>query len=230
MAWTRGRPPVDVPLEQCCAVSDFLDDHRPIVGLPALQSHYTHLPRVVLGEAPGSFRDAWCREHRRVTCELEWTRPGAIWAMDFTHPPRLVDDVFPAFLNVVDLCSRRQLLWLVTVGEDSGTVRDALGDSFEQYDAPLVIKRDNGPAFRAAATKELLAAWPVFSLFSPPDCASYNGGCERANQTMRRMTPHMAERANQGDWWRSEDFHEARLVANRVRRPWGALGPGPDER
>ena len=41
MAWTARAAARDVPLEECCAVSDFLDDHRPIVGLPALQSHYT---------------------------------------------------------------------------------------------------------------------------------------------------------------------------------------------
>jgi transposase InsO family protein len=225
----RGRPPVEIPLEQCCAVTDFLDDHGPIVGLPALQSHYAHMPRVVLGEVLGSFRDAWRREHRRVTCELEWTRPGAIWAVDFTHPPRLVDGVYPAILNVVDLGSRQQLLWLATVGEDAGTVRDALGDLFEQHGAPLVIKSDNGSAFRAAAMKDLLADWSVFPLFSPPYCASYNGVCERANQTMKLMTAHVAERADRGDWWRSEDLHEARLLANGVRRPWGALGPSPDQ-
>ena len=110
-------------------------------------------------------------------------------------------------------------------------MRDALGDSFEQYDAPLVIKRDNGPAFRAAATKELLAAWPVFSLFSPPDCTSYNGGCERANQTMRRMTPHMAERANQGDWWRVRTFmrRASWRTACRPSDAWTRSGRAPSD-
>jgi hypothetical protein len=184
----------------------------------------------VLRHVLGSFRDAWRSQHRRMICELEWTRPGAIWAMDFSHPPRLIDGVYPAILNVVDLGSRQQLLWLATLREDAWTVQDALGSLFEQHGAPLVIKSDNGSAFRAEATKELLAQWSVFPLFSPPYCAAYNGVCERANRTMKLATAHVAERAGRGGWWRSEDLHEARLVANRLRRPWGASGPSPEQR
>jgi transposase InsO family protein len=226
----RGRPAVEVSVEQCGAVRSFLDCQGPIVGLPSLRSHYAHIPRVVLGEILGSFRDAWRHEHRRMICELEWTCPGATWAIDFTHPPRLVDGIFPAILNVVDLGSRQQLLWLPTLREDAPTVEDALGALFKQHGAPLVMKSDNGPAFRAAATKELLADWSVFPLFSPPYCASYNGVCERANRTMKLTTAHIAERADRSGWWRSEDLHEARLLANRMRRPWGAVGPSPEQK
>ena len=226
----RGRPAVEVLVEQCGAVRNFLESRGPIVGLPTLRSHHAHIPRVVLGEILGAFRDSGRNAHRRVICDLEWARPGAIWAIDFTHPPRLVDGVFPSILNVVDLGSRQQLLWLATSGEDAGTVRDALRDLFEQYGAPLAIKSDNGPAFRAEATKELLSDWSVFPLYSPPYCARYNGVCERANHTMKLTTAHIAERADRSGWWRSEDLHEARLLANRDRRPWGALGPSPQEK
>ncbi len=226
----RGRPPMEVPADECGAVRNFLDCHGPIVGLPTLRSCYTHMPRVVLGEVLASFRDAWRSAHQRVICELEWTRPGAIWAMDFTHPPRLVDGVYPAILNVVDLGSRQQLLWLPTLGEDALTVHDALVELFKRHGAPLVMKSDNGPAFRAEATKGLLGDWSVFPLYSPPYCASYNGVCERANRTMKLMTAHIAERRDDGGCWRSEDLHEARLQANRLRRPWGALEESPKQR
>lgn len=226
----RGRPPLEVPLEQCCAVRDFLDDSGPIVGLPSLRCHHGQVPRVVLGEILGSFRDRWRREHRRVICELEWNRPGAIWAMDFTHPPRLIDGVFPAILNVVDLGSRQQLCWLPVMHEDSATVQDVLRNLFEEYGAPLVIKSDNGPAFRAEASKEMLSDWAVFPLFSPPFCASYNGVCERANQTMKLTTAHVAERAGRGHWWRSQDLEEACRLGNCLRRLWGASGPSPQEK
>jgi transposase InsO family protein len=230
VARPRGRPPLEVPLEQCRDVRDFLDDHGPIVGLPSLECHYEQVPRAVLGEILGSFRDSWRREHRRVICELEWDRPGAIWAIDFTHPPRLIDGVFPAILNVVDLGSRQQLCWLPVMHEDSAVVRDVLRNLFEEHGAPLVIKSDNGPAFRAEASKEMLSGWGVFPLFSPPYCASYNGVCERANQTMKLMTAHVAERAGRGRWWRSADLEEARPIANQVRRLWGASGPSPNEK
>ena len=164
-----------------------------------------------------------------MICELEWDHPGAIWAMDFTHPPRLIDGVFPAILNVVDLGSRHQLCWLPVMHEDSATIQDVLRNLFEEHGAPLVIKSDNGPAFRAEASKEMLSDWGVFPLFSPPYCASYNGVCERANQTMKLTTAHVAERAGRGHWWRSEDLEEARQMANQVRG-WGASGSSPHEK
>jgi ubiquitin len=34
----RGRPPVEVPVDECGAVRNFLDCHGPIVGLPTLRS------------------------------------------------------------------------------------------------------------------------------------------------------------------------------------------------
>jgi len=109
-------------------------------------------------------------------------------------------------------------------------VHDALVELFKRHGAPLVMKSDNGPAFRAEATKGLLGDWSVFPLYSPPYCASYNGVCERANRTMKLMTAHIAERRDDGGCWRSEDLHEARLQANRLRRPWGALEESPEQR
>jgi transposase InsO family protein len=226
----RGRPPLEAPLGQCCAVREFLDNRGPIVGLPSLQCHYGQVPRVVLGEILGSFRDHWRREHRRAIYELEWNRSGAIWAMDFTHPPRLIDGVFPAILNVVDLASRQQLCWVPVKHEDAATLEDALGDLLQEHGAPLVIKSDNGPAFRAEASKEMLSHWRVFPLFSPPYRASYNGVCERANRTMKLITRHVAERAGRGGWWHSQDLEEARLIANQTRRLWGASGPNPNQK
>jgi transposase InsO family protein len=118
--------------------------------------------------------------------------------MDFTHPPRLIDGVFSAILNVVDLGSRQQLCWLPVLHEDLAVVQDVLRDLFEEHGAPLIIKSDNGPAFRAEAIKKVLSDWRVFPLFSPPYCASYNGVCERANQTMKLMTADVAECAGRG--------------------------------
>ncbi len=51
----RGRPAVEVLVEQCGAVRNFLESRGPIVGLPTLRSHHAHIPRVVLGEILGAF-------------------------------------------------------------------------------------------------------------------------------------------------------------------------------
>ncbi len=220
----RGRPAVEVLVEQCGAVRNFLESRGPIVGLPTLRSHHAHIPRVVLGEILGAFRDSWRDAHRRVICDLEWARPGAIWAIDFTHPPRLVDGVFPSILNVVDLGSRQQLLWLATSGEDAGTVRDALRDLFEQYGAPLAIKSDNGPAFCAEATKELLSDWSVFPLYSPPYCALQRRVRTRQphHEEEAIYSNHLTPRSRQELWW----GHTARAVAKVApSRPLGGRGP-----
>ena len=50
--------------------------------------------------------------------------------MDFTHAPYLIDGVFPAILNVVDLASHQQLRWLAVEHENAATVVDALADLF----------------------------------------------------------------------------------------------------
>ena len=94
--------------------------------------------------------------HVAERCELEWLCPGSVWAMDFSHPPHRIDACFGAILNVRDLASHQQLLWLPVEHEDAATVIDALDDLFVAHGAPLVLKCDNGPAFRAKATKGLL--------------------------------------------------------------------------
>jgi hypothetical protein len=53
---------------------------------------------------------------------------------------------------------------------------------------------------------------------------------QRANRRLKQMTEHVAERADRSGWWHSEYLHQARLVSNRLRRPWGASGPIPEER
>ncbi|MGO9470438.1 MAG: hypothetical protein ACLQVF_40610 [Isosphaeraceae bacterium] len=149
--------------------------------------------------------------------------------MDFTHPPYLIDGVFPAILKVRDLASRHQLLWLAVAHEDAATVVEALAALFGEHGAPLVMKCDNGPAFRAHLTKRFLLGREVFTLYSPPYRAQYNGGCERANRTLKELTEHVAEQAGRRDFWTSDDLLVARLRANGLSRPWGATGATPEE-
>jgi hypothetical protein len=66
-------------------------------------------------------------------------------------------------------------------------------------------------------------------VYSPPYCPRYNGGCERANRTLKELTEHLAESAGRAGFWTSDDLLEARRRANRLRRPWGAAGRTPEE-
>jgi hypothetical protein len=108
-------------------------------------------------------------------------------------------------------------------------VVDALEDLFAVCGQPLVMKCDNAPAFRARLTKGFLSNRDVFTLYSPPYCARYNGGCERANRALKEWTAQIAERAGRRDFWTSDDLLEARLRANRLSRPWGEHGSTPEE-
>lgn len=225
-----GRPPRLATTQQREDVMSFLTCHGPGLTLATLQAEYAEVTRAELGRLLRAYRREWRRTHAEERCELTWLRPGSVWAMDFSHPPHLIDGCFRAILNVRDLASHQQLLWLAVEHEDAATVREALLSLFPIAGAPLVLKCDNGPAFRAAATKELLDAYSIFGLDSPPYCPSHNGACERSNRTLKGLTEHVAELAGRSGFWTSDDLVEARWRANRLRRPWGASEPTPEER
>jgi transposase InsO family protein len=226
---TPGPPPRRAPAERRAAVADCLLAHGPSLSLAALRAAFPDLTRAELRNLRSDFRADWCAAHAVERCDLEWLRPGSVWAMDYTHPPHLIDGCFGSILNVRDLASHQQLLWLPLAREDAATLVDVLVSLFEAHGAPLVLKCDNGPAFRAAATKKLLRAWSVFGLYSPPYCPGYNGACERANRTLKELTEHLADQDGRPGFWRSEDLLTARLDANRLSRPWGPCGASPEE-
>jgi len=225
----RGRPPQIAPVERQAAVANFLELHGPSISLSSLQAEYADVARAELAELQAEYRTKWRQEHAEEQCRLEWLCGGSVWAMDFTHPPFLIDGVFPAILNVRDLASRQQLLWLAVAREDAATVVEAMTDLIEEHGPPLVMKCDNGPAFRAHLTKRFLLGREVFTLYSPPYCAQYNGCCERANRTLKELTAHVADQAGRRDFWMSDDLLVARLWANRMSRPWGPAGSTPEE-
>jgi hypothetical protein len=108
--------------------------------------------------------------------------------------------------------------------EDSATVVDALADLFAEQRAPLVMKCDSGPPLRALPTKHFLVDQDVFALCSPRYCARYNGTHERASPTLKELTAHIADQADQADYWKCEDLLAERLRASRLSRPWGPAG------
>ena len=225
----RGRPPRIAVVERQAEATRFLEAHGPSISLATLRAEYPDIARAELALLRARYRTEWQLEHGVEQCRLTWLCPGSVWAMDFTHAPHRIDGIFPAIFNVVDLASHQQLLWLAVERENAATVVEALGALIAQHGAPLVIKCDNGPAFRAELTKRLLLDREIFPLYSPPYCAAYNGACERANRTLKELTAHIAEQEGRPGFWTSEDLFEARLRANRLSRPWGAHRATPEE-
>ena len=91
---------------------------------------------------------------------------------------------------------------------------------------PLGVVLDH---FRSGAFKEFLQANQVVPLYSPRRRARYNGGVERANQTLKTATHYQAMRRGSFEQWSSVDVETARQIANQITRPWGKDGPSPNE-
>jgi transposase InsO family protein len=222
-----GRPIERAPVAARNAVIAWLDDIGPGIGLPTLQGHFPELARAELADLLKRYRRVWLKRHERSLAVLHWERPGAVWAMDFATAPVLIDGTYPYLLAVRDLASGQQLLWEVVPDMTFEVARNALARLFTIHGAPLVLKSDNGPAFRAAETKQLLQRWGVGALFSPPGLPSYNGSCEAGIGALKRRTAGLAQR-HEG-FWSSADLEAARHQANCIARPWGAHGPVREE-
>lgn len=218
-----GRPVQRSSREARRAVLAWLREVGPGIGLPTLQSRFMQIPRAELEDLLRRYRRVWRKRNERVVHVLHWQRPGAVWAMDFAFAPAPIDGIYPYLFAVRDLASGQQLLWQPVLDTSSTVVREALSVLFIVQGAPLVLKSDNGPAFRSETVERLLDLWEVCSLFSPPGVPAYNGSCEAGIGSLKKRTVGVAQ-AHPGPWT-SVDVEAARQQANRIARPWGAHGP-----
>ena len=201
----------------------------PRVGVPTLQALCPGMARREVADLLRRYRRAWKRRRRLLLRVLHWTRPGAVWAIDFAEPPLPVEGQFARLLAVRDLASGAQLLWLPVADESAQTACAALKMLFGQHGAPLVLKSDNGSAFIAVEFEALLTTWQVGQLFSPPRTPSYNGSCEAGIGSMKARTHHQAALAGRAGEWACDDVEAARLQANQTARPRGLRGLTPEE-
>ncbi len=161
--------------------------------------------------------------------QVTWRNNGAVWAMDFTEPPKTIDGEYEQVLVVRDLGSGKLLLSLPTKDATNETVCSALRALFVEHGAPLVLKSDNGSGFIADATRSLLEEHGVIALLSPPSTPRFNGACEAGIGGLKVRAHHEAARHGRPGEWTVDDVETARLVANATSRPLGAAGPVPDD-
>jgi len=197
----------------------------PQTGLPTLRALHPELTRAQLHEILDDFRRNWREERRYPMTRLCWTTPGNVWAMDFTKPKSPIDGIFERVLVVRDLASGYTQLTLPCHAEDSNAVQNGLQSLFELYDAPLVIKTDNGGAFIEARVQSLLAAKNVLQLFSPPYYPRYNGSCEQGIGGLKLRAEYQAELNLRPHAWSSRDLQRAQSIGNEIIRPWGHNKP-----
>ncbi len=227
-AW-RGRPVKDSSWFQRHAVLDILDDTGPGVGLPTLRALFPDLSRRELIELQVAYRQHYRDTHRLSQESLTWSRPGRVWAVDHSKPPRPIDGVYPAILAVRDLASGCQLAWLPVPDRGAVSTTLVLSTLFAEHGPPVVVKSDNGSAFRSELEQNLLADNGVVWLPSPVRKPWYNGSCETGIGSMKVRTLFLAARESRVGTWTSNDLETARRHANALVRPDGPLGPTPDD-
>jgi transposase InsO family protein len=223
-----GRPLLRSSREQRNTVIDLLDEVGPHLGVPTLHKHFPKMCRDELADLVRRYRAVWRERHRQPLRILHWTTPGRVWAIDFAEAPAPIDGQFPYLLAVRDIASSMQLLWQPIEAPTAEAAAAGLAPLFALYDAPLVLKCDNGSPFGAPAVQDLLARHRVATLFSPPGMPRYNGAIEAGIGSHKKRTDAAAARAGHPGFWTVDDLATAQCEANFSARPRGLDGPSPE--
>jgi transposase InsO family protein len=224
-----GRPTKRAALPVRQQLLEVLEEAGPGVSVADLRPQFPEMGRRELEDFVARYRRVWRWRHTAQVPVLRWPHAGRVWAMDFTEAAVPIDGCYPYLLAVRDLASGQQLLAWPTTDMTEPSVRRALGSLFTLYGAPLVLKTDNGSAFRAEAAQEYLRRWGVTSLFSPPRMPRYNGAIEAGIGSLKMRIQRLAAHQDRPGAWRCDDVEAARLEANATARPRGFNAPTPDE-
>ena len=227
--YPRGRPARRSPRSLRNQVVQLLCLSGPSVGTPTLQATFPTMPRSELKDILRRYRRVWQYQNQRLIHRLRWHHPGTVWAVDHVHPNQPIDGVYPYVLSVRDLASHYQLAWQPVPDVGAQTTIAVFASLFWEHGPPLVVKSDNGPAFIARDTGELLAAWGILHLRSPRATPQYNGSCEAAGGSQKKITNDQAALSTHPGRWTSRNLHHARMIRNRLGRPWGYRKPTPEQ-
>ncbi|MCI0409620.1 MAG: transposase family protein [Acidobacteria bacterium] len=225
----RGRRSVELDRDELRGILSVFALMGPHASVSALRELFPDVPRSALEETLRRARRLMFRRLAWCLHSLRWTRPGTIWAADFTTPPARVDGIYNRVLLVRDLASGMQLLCLPCHGEGAEVLLLALGWLFALYGAPLVLKMDNGSAFISHETRRFLQQAGVLALYSPPETPSYNGSIEAGIGSLEVRVFYESARHDRPGQWTCDDLGAARRQANETARPWGPQRPTPDQ-
>ena len=124
-------------------------------------------------------------DRRKQMRRIEWLTPGVVWAMDFTeYDLGMAGKIY--LHNTQDLGSRYKFLPMAggyPVGEE---IAGYLGEKFDRYGAPLVLKRDNEGNMNHSAINDVLSESFVLPLNNPEYYAPYNGAIEESQREVKR--------------------------------------------
>ena len=229
-----GRPALRPELATRQAVLDFLHEAGAQTSVAALQQQFATCARAELAELLGRYRRVWQVRYPEIQHVLHWLVFGSVWAIDFAMPSLpdqalpAIDGRFPYLLAVRDLASGYVLAWLPVTAATAALTRAVLAQLFAQYGRPLVLKLDNGSAFRDAGLQRFLDEAGVFLLYSPPHCPAYNGSIEATIGSLKTRTQRQAQLLGRPGVWTAADVLAARLQAN-LAQPRRLRGATPAE-
>lgn len=231
LAATRlGRPPRSCPAETEADVKRLLSLVGPCCGVDYVWEHFSELPRAVIEQLVRGFKRELADQRKAALLTCTWTKPGAVWAADWTVPDFPLDGGrYAQALVVRDLASGCILLAFPAERTSAALAAFALGCLFEIHGAPLVLKTDGGPEFTAADFEEFLETSGVTHLLSPEYYPAYNGAIEAGIGSLKARTMYCAAREGRVGCWTCDDLEAGRLQANETARPRGAWGPSPEE-
>ncbi len=217
----RGRPCKESSIPQRVRVAEHLCETVPYIGVPALKVAFPEVPLCELIDLRRDYWDVYRPNNKIARAKLTWHSPGRVWAIDHAKPPNPIDGIYPKLFAVRDLASGMELLWQPVPDETALTTRDILLALFHEYGPPLVLKSDNGSAFKGEVP-DLLAEWHVTHLLSPPETPQYNGSREAGIGWLKTRTHYLADEPG---LWTSEDTEAARRLANEEHYPRGYQHP-----
>jgi len=225
----RGRPAERPEVTERNEIIALFNLMGPGVGLPTLRATFPHVPVRELEHLKTRYRNTYRKKNTLLIQALRWEYPGAVWAMDYTQPPRPIDGIYPYLLVVRDLASGCQIWNQPLKNENAANTVALLKALFLWYGPPLVIKMDNGSPLVGEAVLGLLRTWNVFPLLSPPYTPEYNGACEAGIGAIKLRAHLESARHDRPGQWTCDDLEAARLMANETSRPRGYLSPTPQE-
>jgi transposase InsO family protein len=204
-----GRRPLRGSVKERNKALKTLVDNGPCVGVPTLMKLHPELCREELADIKKRYVRILEKRYKPVIRKLTWTRPGTVWAMDFTEPPNPMEEIFEQILLVEDLASGLPIDVTCLPGKTSRVVAAVLRNLFEQHGAPLVLKADNDSCFRSWRVRKVLEEWNVFLLLSPPRSPWYNGAVEHCIGDLKRFALYRALRDGRPSHWRCDDVSGA---------------------
>ena len=226
----RGRPVREALPEERAVVTAILEETGPRLGVPTLQACSPETPRCVLEYLLRDHRRQFQAEHRLVVETLHWGRPGAVWAIDHSQPPRPIEGRYAQILAIRDLASGMQIAWSPVVDATAEEALPVLESLALQYGPPLVLKSDNGSAFKSESFTTWLDEWGIVPLLSPVRMPRFNGSCEAGIGAAKRRTEIVASREGRYLDWTFADLHAAQVWANYDHYSQGLTAGTPADR